>query len=157
MQNRLNVRQKDHNGSRKTTCRERGKKYRFQNGGGGIKIVFGPKYSPLLQGACGFNLGIWWEGKNIFVRNCFPDGKFSLLSYGRYSKIPLPLYLRLRYSCAFAGFQQQGALAKLERGPEQTFPRETYDRLVITRYLELLAHLIFKFLLGTVKLHQYCL
>jgi hypothetical protein len=29
--------------------------------------------------------------KNIFVRNGFPDGKFSLLSYGRYSNIPLPL------------------------------------------------------------------
>ncbi len=34
MQNRLNVRQKDYDGSRKTTCCERGKKYHFQKGGG---------------------------------------------------------------------------------------------------------------------------
>jgi hypothetical protein len=46
MQNRLNVRQKDHDGSLKTTCHERGKKYHFQKGGG-INIVFGPKYRPL--------------------------------------------------------------------------------------------------------------
>jgi hypothetical protein len=46
MQNRLNVRQKDHDGSQKTTCREKAKKYHFQKGGG-INIVFGPKYRPL--------------------------------------------------------------------------------------------------------------
>ncbi len=34
MQNRLNVRQKDHDGSRKTRCCERGKKYHFQKAGG---------------------------------------------------------------------------------------------------------------------------
>ncbi len=57
MQNRLNLKQKDHDGSRKTTCRERGKKYHFQKGGG-INIIFGPKYRPLYisveatSGAC---------------------------------------------------------------------------------------------------------
>jgi hypothetical protein len=35
MQNREQLRQKGHNSSRKTTCRERGKKYHFQKGGGG--------------------------------------------------------------------------------------------------------------------------
>jgi hypothetical protein len=49
MQNRLNVRQKDYDGSQKTMCRERGKKYHFQKGGGGINIVFGPKYRPLRK------------------------------------------------------------------------------------------------------------
>ncbi len=34
MQNREDLRQKGHDGSRKTTCRERGKKYHFQKGGG---------------------------------------------------------------------------------------------------------------------------
>jgi hypothetical protein len=48
MQNREELRQKGHDGSRKTKCRERGKKYHFQKGGGGgINIVFGPKYRPL--------------------------------------------------------------------------------------------------------------
>jgi hypothetical protein len=47
MQNWEELRQKSHDGSRKRTCRERGKKYHFQKGGGGINIVFGPKYRPL--------------------------------------------------------------------------------------------------------------
>jgi hypothetical protein len=34
MQNREELRQKGHDGSRKTTCSERGKKYNFQKGGG---------------------------------------------------------------------------------------------------------------------------
>jgi hypothetical protein len=46
MQNREELRKKGHDGSRKTTCRERGKKYHFQKGEG-IIIVFGPKYRPL--------------------------------------------------------------------------------------------------------------
>jgi hypothetical protein len=46
MQNREELRKKGHDGSRKMTCRERGKKYHFQKGGG-INIVFGPKYRPL--------------------------------------------------------------------------------------------------------------
>jgi hypothetical protein len=29
---------------------QEGKKMLFQNGGGGINIVFGPKYRPLTQG-----------------------------------------------------------------------------------------------------------
>ncbi len=49
MQNREELQQKGHDGSRKTTCRERGKKYHFQRGGGGINIVFGPKYRPLYE------------------------------------------------------------------------------------------------------------
>jgi hypothetical protein len=49
MQNSLNVRQKDHDGSRKTVSRE-GAKISFSEGGGGINIVFGPKYRPLLVG-----------------------------------------------------------------------------------------------------------
>jgi hypothetical protein len=40
MQNREELPQKGHDGSRKITCRERGKKYNFQKGGG-INIVFG--------------------------------------------------------------------------------------------------------------------
>jgi hypothetical protein len=35
MQNREELRQKGHDGSRKMTSRERGKKYHFQKGGGG--------------------------------------------------------------------------------------------------------------------------
>ncbi len=50
MQNREELRQKGHDGSRKTTCRERGEKYHFQKGGGG-NIVFGPKYRPLKESA----------------------------------------------------------------------------------------------------------
>jgi hypothetical protein len=34
MQNREELRQKGHDGSRKTTCRERGEKYHFQKGVG---------------------------------------------------------------------------------------------------------------------------
>jgi hypothetical protein len=34
MQNREELRQKDHDWSLKTICRERGKKYHFQKGGG---------------------------------------------------------------------------------------------------------------------------
>jgi hypothetical protein len=45
MQNRKELRQKGHDGSRQTTCREKGKKYHFLEGGG--NIVFGPKYRPL--------------------------------------------------------------------------------------------------------------
>jgi hypothetical protein len=47
MQNMEEIRQKGQNGSRKTTCRERGENYHFQKGGGGINIIFGPKYRPL--------------------------------------------------------------------------------------------------------------
>jgi hypothetical protein len=46
MQNREELRQKGHDRSRKTTCRERGKNIIFRRGGG-INIVFGPKYRPL--------------------------------------------------------------------------------------------------------------
>ncbi len=46
MQKREELRKKGYDGSRKTTCCERGKKYHFQKGGG-INIVFGPKYRPL--------------------------------------------------------------------------------------------------------------
>ncbi len=48
MQNREELRQKGQDGSRKTTCRKRGKKYHFQKGGG-INIIFGPKYRPLFS------------------------------------------------------------------------------------------------------------
>jgi hypothetical protein len=47
MQNREELRQKGPDGSRETTCREKGKKYYFWKGGGGINFVFGPKYRPL--------------------------------------------------------------------------------------------------------------
>jgi hypothetical protein len=46
MQDIEELRQKGQNGSRKTTCRERGKNIIFRRGGG-INIVFGPKYRPL--------------------------------------------------------------------------------------------------------------
>jgi hypothetical protein len=46
MQNREELRQKGHDESQEMTCRERGKKYHFQKGGG-INIVFGLKYRPL--------------------------------------------------------------------------------------------------------------
>jgi hypothetical protein len=63
MQNREELKQKGHDGSKNTTCCERGKKYFFQKGGrinergkkyhfqkgGRINIIFGPKYRPLLQ------------------------------------------------------------------------------------------------------------
>jgi hypothetical protein len=48
MQIREELGQKGHDGSRKTTCHERGKKYHFQKGGG-INIVFGLKYRPLSE------------------------------------------------------------------------------------------------------------
>jgi hypothetical protein len=44
MQNREELRQKGHDGSRKTTCPERGKNIIFRRGGG-INIVFEPKYT----------------------------------------------------------------------------------------------------------------
>ncbi len=50
MQNREEVRHKDHDGSQKTACRERGIEISFSEGGGGINIVFGPKYRPLHIG-----------------------------------------------------------------------------------------------------------
>jgi hypothetical protein len=46
MQNREELRQKGPKGSQETTCRERGKNIIFRRGGG-INIVFGPKYRPL--------------------------------------------------------------------------------------------------------------
>jgi hypothetical protein len=46
MQNREELRKKGHDGSGKTTCRERGKKYHFKKEGG-INFVFRPKYRPL--------------------------------------------------------------------------------------------------------------
>jgi hypothetical protein len=46
MQNMEELRQKGRDGSKKMTCRERGKKYHFQRGGG-INTVFGPKFRPL--------------------------------------------------------------------------------------------------------------
>jgi hypothetical protein len=46
LQNSEELRQKGHDGSQKMTCCERGKKYHFQKGGG-INIIFGPKYRPL--------------------------------------------------------------------------------------------------------------
>jgi hypothetical protein len=48
MQNTEELRQKGHDRSRKTMCHKRGKKYHFQKGGG-INIVFRPKYRPLLK------------------------------------------------------------------------------------------------------------
>jgi hypothetical protein len=47
MQNREELRQKGHDGSRKTKCRERGGNMIFRRKGG-INIVFGPKYRPLF-------------------------------------------------------------------------------------------------------------
>jgi hypothetical protein len=44
---RSKLRQKDHDGNRKTTCLERGKNIIFRRGWGVINIVFGPKYRPL--------------------------------------------------------------------------------------------------------------
>ncbi len=46
MQNREETRQKG-DGSKKTMCREKGKNIIFR-GGGGINIVFGLKYRPLI-------------------------------------------------------------------------------------------------------------
>jgi hypothetical protein len=48
MQNREELRQKGHDGSKKMTCHERGKNIIFRKGGWGINIFFGPKYGPLL-------------------------------------------------------------------------------------------------------------
>jgi hypothetical protein len=48
MQNKEELREKGHNGSRKMTYRERGKNIIFRRGGG-INIVFGPKYRPLHE------------------------------------------------------------------------------------------------------------
>ncbi len=45
MQNREELRQKGHSGSKKMTCCERGENIIFR--GEGINIVFGPKYRPL--------------------------------------------------------------------------------------------------------------
>jgi hypothetical protein len=47
MQNKEEVRQKGHNGSSKIRCRERGENIIFRRGG--VNIVFGPKYRPLLM------------------------------------------------------------------------------------------------------------
>jgi hypothetical protein len=63
MQNGEELQQKGHNRSRKTTCRERGEKYHFQKGGGGINIVFGLKYRPLCL--------IFWD-----VISIGKDGEF---------------------------------------------------------------------------------
>jgi hypothetical protein len=52
LQNMEELRQKGQNGSRKTTCRERGKNVIFRRGGG-INIAFGPKYRPLGVGVNG--------------------------------------------------------------------------------------------------------
>jgi hypothetical protein len=46
MQNREELRQKGPDGSQETTCREGGKNYHFQKGGGGNKYIFGLKYRP---------------------------------------------------------------------------------------------------------------
>jgi hypothetical protein len=46
MQNREILRKKGHDGSQKMTCRKRGEKISSSEGGGGINIVFGPKYRP---------------------------------------------------------------------------------------------------------------
>jgi hypothetical protein len=46
MQNREELREKGHDGSQKTACHERGKNIIFRRGGG-MNIVFGPKYRPL--------------------------------------------------------------------------------------------------------------
>ncbi len=43
-----NVKEKGRKGKEKGR-KGKGKKYHFQNGGGGINIVFGPKYRPLLS------------------------------------------------------------------------------------------------------------
>ncbi len=48
MQNREELGQKGHDGSQKTMCHERGKKYHFQKEEW-INIVFGPKYRPLCK------------------------------------------------------------------------------------------------------------
>jgi hypothetical protein len=54
MQNREELRQKGHDGSRKMTCHEVGKIFSLSEGGGGINIVFGPKCSPMMKTASGF-------------------------------------------------------------------------------------------------------
>jgi hypothetical protein len=46
MQNRDELRQKGYDGSRKTMCPERGKNIIFRRGGG-LNIVFRPKFRPL--------------------------------------------------------------------------------------------------------------
>jgi hypothetical protein len=45
MQNREELRQKGHNGSKKNSMSREGEKYHFQKGGG-INVFFGPKYKP---------------------------------------------------------------------------------------------------------------
>jgi hypothetical protein len=48
MQNREELRQKGHDGSRKTMCCK-GEKNNIFRRGGGINIVLGPKYRPLRE------------------------------------------------------------------------------------------------------------
>jgi hypothetical protein len=48
MQNRIEVSQKEHNRSKKTTCHERGENIIFRKGRGEyVNIFFGSKYRPL--------------------------------------------------------------------------------------------------------------
>ncbi len=70
MQNREELRQKGHDGSQKMTSRERGKNIIFRRGGG-INIVFGPKYRPLVNWS---NYQYYWTdsrtGKSKEVPSC---------------------------------------------------------------------------------------
>jgi hypothetical protein len=79
------------------TCRREGEKYHFQKGGGGINIVFGPKYRPLKitigiffknrnrSWACllGPERTVWWkktEVKNLMVLSLKARGLAQLLT-----------------------------------------------------------------------------
>ncbi len=59
MQNREQLRSKGHDGSQKTTCCKRGKiSFSERGGGGGINIVFGPKYRPLVRNMVNYGTDI---------------------------------------------------------------------------------------------------
>jgi hypothetical protein len=88
MQNREELRQKGHDRSRKMTSRERGKKYHLQRGGG-INIVFGPKYRPLpyiLTRALAIRqyktCYIWHSEQNLLLNN-FEDFLTALSKLSR--------------------------------------------------------------------------
>jgi hypothetical protein len=72
MQNKEELRQKGNDRSRKTMCRQGGK-ISFAEGGGGINIVFGPKYRPLS-----YKLGctpVSVSRKNLFADSDPDNGK----------------------------------------------------------------------------------
>ncbi len=108
MQNREELRQKGHDGSQKTTCRGRGKNIIFRRGGG-INIVFRPKYRPLQN--CKLNF--------VLLKKHVHVGKF--IGSAMNSALVVKKKVEVCDSCVWVGAGDENLLRLHESDSSQKF------------------------------------